>query len=137
MAKQKSTPSFFRHPSVAIVIVAGTLTMVFFIAIGRELFQGHEVRTQVKRLRDQVAAEQSRQQQLQDLLGYLQSPTFQERQARLELGLKKDGERVIIVPPNGKTNTQSGSGSTATNDSPDSVNGFPPTKWLDFFLHKK
>lgn len=135
MAKQRSA-SFLRHPSVAVVIVAGTLTVVFLVAIARELFQGHQVRTQVKRLREQVATEQSRQQQLQDLLGYLQSPTFQERQARLELGLKKDGERVVIVPPASTSSTSTNSATASGNDSaaPDVS---APIKWLNFFLHKK
>ena len=135
MAK-KGTRSF-RQPSVAIVIVAGTLTVVFLVAIGRELFQGHQVRTQVKRLRDQIATEQSRQQQLRDLLTYLQSPTFQERQARLELGLKKDGERVVVVPPasgqgDGNTNSTVTDGETSP-----AASVSAPMRWLNFFLHKK
>ena len=136
MAKKNSS-SIFRHPSVAIVVVAGVLTVVFLVAIVRELFKGHEVRTQVKRLRDQVAAEQGRQQQLQDLLGYLQSPTFQERQARLELGLKKDGERVIIVPPTNSNADTSDGTVTGTTGSSLPPNASAPVKWLDFFLHKK
>lgn len=133
----KKTPRSFRQPSVAVVIIAGTLTVVFLVAIVRELFQGHQVRTQVKRLRDQVASEQSRQQQLQDLLGYLQSPTFQERQARLELGLKKDGERVVIVPPGQDVQTNTGSASNGTATPGIAPNTSAPVKWLDFFLHKK
>lgn len=91
--------SWWRRPSWWIVVVAGSLFIFFLAAIIRELINGYNVRNQVARLRRQVAAEEQRQQQLQDLLEYLASPTFQERQARLSLGLKKTGERVVVIPP--------------------------------------
>lgn len=136
MSKERST-SFVREPRVAIVLIAGTLTIIFLVAIVRELLQGHQVRTQVRRLRDDVATEEQRQRDLQNLLTYLQSPTFQERQARLELGLKKNGERVLVVPPN-STDTPS----TATKTSPTSTTDSPavetsnPGRWWQYFLRK-
>jgi cell division protein FtsL len=136
MSKERSN-SFVREPRVAIVLIAGTLTIIFLVAIVRELLQGHQVRTQVRRLRDDVAAEEQRQRDLQNLLTYLQSPTFQERQARLELGLKKNGERVLVVPPN-STDTPS----TATKTSPTSTTDSPtvetsnPSRWWQYFLRK-
>lgn len=135
MSKARSE-SFVREPRVAIVLIAGVLTIIFLIAIVRELLQGHQVRTQVRRLRDDVAAEQQRQLDLQNLLTYLQSPTFQERQARLELGLKKNGERVLVVPP------ATTDGSTATKTAPSSgsshqeVSDTNPQRWWQYFLHK-
>jgi hypothetical protein len=84
-----------------------------------------------------VAAEEQRQRDLQNLLTYLQSPTFQERQARLELGLKKNGERVLVVPPNA-TDTPS----TATKTSPATTADTPaaetsnPSRWWHYLLRK-
>lgn len=136
MSKDRST-SFVREPRVAIVLIAGTLTIIFLVAIVRELLQGHQVRTQVRRLRDDVAAEEQRQRDLQNLLTYLQSPTFQERQARLELGLKKNGERVLVVPPN-STDTPSSATKTSPTSTTDSPTTVPsnPTRWWQYFLRK-
>lgn len=136
MSKDRST-SFVREPRVAIVLIAGTLTIIFLVAIVRELLQGHQVRTQVRRLRDDVAAEEQRQRDLQNLLTYLQSPTFQERQARLELGLKKNGERVLVVPPN-STDTPSSATKTSPTSTTDSPATVPsnPTRWWRYFLRK-
>jgi len=127
--------SLFRQPSAAIVLVAGGLTIVFLIAIGRELFQGHQVRTQVKRLRAEITAEETRQRQLQDLLTYLQSPTFQERQARLELGLQKSGERVIILPPGSSSDTvtEPADGSARSVPTAPTTN---PGRWFDYFFSR-
>jgi cell division protein FtsB len=85
-------------PSLLVVMIAGTITLFFMVSIVRELVQAGIVSQQVSRLRQEVAQAQGEQQRLADLLSYLNSPTFQERQARLQLGEKKAGERVIIVP---------------------------------------
>ena len=135
-----ATPSIIREPKVAIVVIAGALTIIFLIAIVREMLQGHQVRTQVRRLRDEVAAEEQRQHDLQDLLTYLQSPTFQERQARLELGLKKEGERVLIVPPSTNTSpttdTETVPGDTAQTKTTPATPTTNPGRWLQYFFKK-
>jgi cell division protein FtsB len=121
------------------VFIAGALTLIFLIAIVREVLQGHQVRTQVRRLREEVSAEEQRQKDLQDLLTYLQSPTFQERQARLELGLKKEGERVLIVPPSttNTVNEDQEPGNTSV-DTPTTKKAptTNPERWLQYFFRK-
>lgn len=82
-----------------VVVIAGGLTVVFTVAIVREVIRTQQVRNQVQRLRDQVTAEADRYTKLEELIAYLGSQTFQEREARLKLGLRKPGERVIVVPP--------------------------------------
>lgn len=131
MAKPQS--SWMRHPSWWIVVVAGTLVIVFSIAIIRELINGHTVRQQVKRLQDQVAVEQQRQRQLQDLIDYLGSPTFQEQEARLKLGLKKQGEQVIVVPgTNSPTNATTSDLNTSGNSSLTPLTH--PQRWWQYFF---
>lgn len=121
----KAAKSWMQQPSVWVVLVSGTLVVSFCVGIIRELINSHQVRLQVKRLQTQVAGEEQRQHQLEDLIDYLGSPTFQEQEARLKLGLKKTGEQVIVVPAspqpvngeradtNGVTSVASGSDSHA------------------------
>jgi len=90
--------TWIKHPSWWIVVIAGLLLAVFTIAIVREIINSQKVKQQVARLQDEVATEQQRQNQLQDLIDYLGSPTFQEQEARLKLGLKKSDEQVIVLP---------------------------------------
>lgn len=127
-------PSMFRQASWWVVLVAGALTVLFLVAIVREVVSGYTIRQQVKRLEQQVGAEQKRQAQLDALISYLSSPTFQEREARLKLGLKKSGERVIVVPPagdaaNGNENVATPSGGpTAVGPTSN------PQRWWTFFF---
>ncbi|MBI5467115.1 MAG: septum formation initiator family protein [Candidatus Kerfeldbacteria bacterium] len=134
MAKHAAKP-WIRQPSWWIVVISGTLLVVFVIAIVRELINGHNVSQQVARLRAEVTQEQAQQRQLQDLIEYLGSPTFQEQEARLKLGLKKSGERVIVVPPepsNSNTNgTDQASGSSTSNDE---ANASHASRWWTYFF---
>ena len=133
MAKQKKN-SWIQQPSWWIVLIAGGLFLTFSVAIVRELMNGHQVRQQVQRLQEQVATAQQRQSQLQDLIDYLGSPTFQEQEARLKLGLKKTGEQVIVVP---STNTPVNSDSSSIDTQPISTNGkpsSPPQRWWNYFF---
>lgn len=124
--------SSVKHPaSWWLVVIAGGLVLVFSVAIIRELVRTRQIRQQLARLRSEVTAEQQRHQQLQDLIAYLSSPTFQEREARLQLGLKKEGERVIVVPT-GSNNGSSGNGDRRTGGTGE--NQSVPIRWWQYFF---
>ncbi|MEK7636773.1 MAG: septum formation initiator family protein [Patescibacteria group bacterium] len=125
---------WIRQPSWWLVLISGVLFITFSVAIVRELLNGQQVRQQVRRLQDQVAGEQRRQQQLQDLIDYLGSPTFQEQEARLKLGLKKSGEQVIVVPSASSPTTGSAADAARL---PTDATGRPlshPQRWWQYFF---
>lgn len=128
-----SSQPTLRHPSWWIVVIASCLVIIFLVAIVRELVNGWKVRQQVQRLQRSVVAEQQHLAQLQDLIDYLASPTFQEREARLKLGLKKDGERVIVVSPATNLNNQTVDGQTGQVTGPPTT----PQRWWRYFFGDK
>lgn len=134
MPRNVRTPSRFSQPSAWVVLGSGILTVFFLVAIVREVIRTTTVRRQVQRLQQELATQTKRQADLQDLIGYLSSPTFQEREARLRLGLKKNGERVIVIPPTAEGNgtTQNGQGS-ATGP----VRYRPIQQWWNYFFGQK
>lgn len=125
---------WFSMPSWWIVLIAGGLCLTFSVSIIRELMNSHQVGQQVRRLEDQVASESQRQRQLQDLIDYLGSPTFQEQEARLKLGLKKAGEQVIVVPPADNTNAIGSEPATASTADSLNVSINNPVKWWNYFF---
>lgn len=131
MAKPKN--NWLQHPSWWVVIISGALLLTFSVAIVRELINGHEVRQQVQRLQHQVATEQQRQAQLQDLIDYLGSPTFQEQEARLKLGLKKTGEQVIVVPTT-NTPVEGGSSDQTQSGTASDRQLSNPERWWKYFF---
>lgn len=114
-----------------VVVAAGAITVFFMVAIIREVVRTATVRRQVDRLQQELAQETKRQSELQDLIGYLGSPTFQEREARLKLGLKKSGERVIVIPDNSNTNQSVQSGGQL-GQSPRTTT--IPNRWWQYFF---
>lgn len=134
MAQKKTdSQNLFRQPSWWVVVVAGTLLVVFLVAIVREVVSWHAIKQQVSRLQSQVATAQTHQRQLQDLIDYLGSPTFQEREARLQLGLKKSGERVIVLPPSADSSNQGSTADANQGPSSDST-GATTHRWWSYFF---
>jgi cell division protein FtsB len=132
MARKSHQPSRWSQPSAWIILVAGALTVFFFVAIIREVVRTATVRRQVARLQQEVQGETVRQGELEDLIGYLSSPTFQEREARLRLGLKKNGERVIVIPSSEKSTTDTSA--DGTGPIADQAPSTPAQRWWQYFF---
>lgn len=131
MPRNREAMADWRRPSIIVVLGGGALTIFFLIAIVREVIRTTTVRRQVARLEAEVASEGVRQTELNDLIGYLSSPTFQEREARLRLGLKKSGERVIVIPNDPATKTTvSADGTTTVTPEQDR----PIDRWWNYFF---
>lgn len=130
MARTTSLSRPWSQTSWWVVVVGGLITIFFMFAIGREIFRTATVRRQVSRLQTELAKEDQRQSALQDLIGYLSSPTFQEREARLKLGLKKNGERVIVIPDSTNTNQTSTNDQSGQATSASSI----PQRWWKYFF---
>lgn len=68
--------------------------------------------------------------ELKKLLSYLNSDQFAEAQARLNFGLKKPGEEVVVVKSN-----DSLQGIIGSIDGEEKISN--PSKWLKYFLKLK
>lgn len=132
MARNPERAARWSQPSAWVVLIGGALTIFFLVAIIREIVRTTTVRRQVERLQQELAAETRRQGELDDLIGYLSSPTFQEREARLRLGLKKSGERVIVIPSNESANASAAEGDDPNN--PQAASRRPPSQWWRYFF---
>ncbi len=79
------------------------LALVLFLAfIGyhyvMSVKQGYELQERVQTLQADINELNQRKDELEKLKELIESPEYVEREARSKLGLKKRGERVIIVP---------------------------------------
>jgi len=84
-----------------VVLVVGVVLLVgLLVVLGRELLRRHDIREQLSSIQDEITMLESRNTELEGLIGYLETPSFQEREARVKLGLQEEGESVIIIPRN-------------------------------------
>ena len=86
-----------------------------------------EIEREIQALRTEITEHQSKSQELSQLIDYLNSEEYKEREARLQLGLQKPGENVVVIPNSADTTTKSES--QASNSSQANWR-----LWINYFL---
>ncbi|OHA57623.1 MAG: hypothetical protein A2588_00840 [Candidatus Veblenbacteria bacterium RIFOXYD1_FULL_43_11] len=86
-----------------------------------------EIEREIQALRTEITEHQSKSQELSQLIDYLNSEEYKEREARLQLGLQKPGENVVVIP--NSTDTTTKSESQASNSSQANWR-----LWINYFL---
>jgi len=103
----KKRSFFIQVISSRLFIVTGIAVLIFLgVSIGKELTRKVEVTQRVTSLKNEIASVAKKNTELSDLINYLKSESYREREARLKLGLKKEGEQVIIIPNTSLENEQ-------------------------------
>lgn len=73
------------------------IAAILAVSFGRAFYKDYEIRQQIRALEVKVDDLERKKLESLDLLGYVKSEAYVEDVARQQLGLKKPGERVIIV----------------------------------------
>lgn len=66
--------------------------------LGRTVWQNWYLKQNIEKLNWQIATLEKEKKDYRNLLTYYQSDSFRELEARKRLGLKKPGEKVVILP---------------------------------------
>lgn len=73
------------------------LIVYTFFMLGRSIWQNYQLKKQIEGIQREISQIKQRNQDLNNLIIYYQSPGFREVEARQKLGLKKPGEKVVMV----------------------------------------
>ncbi|MFH1838042.1 MAG: septum formation initiator family protein [Candidatus Kuenenbacteria bacterium] len=77
----------------------GIIILVFyFFSIGKESYRHYRINKEIRNLKQEIKELEDKKTQTKKIIQYLKTESFQERQARLELGMKKPDEKVVILP---------------------------------------
>lgn len=111
------------------------LGVAIIIAIGyaRAYYEDYTVRREITRLQEEVKALEKKKFASLELLQYARSENFLEDKARTELNLKKEGERVLVIPGIEPAPPKK----LIENITPERVDTKPlsnPVKWWYYFL---
>lgn len=93
--KKNPANSFLNHKLVTIIFIV--LLVMISIPLIKNINRRHQVELEILKLKQEVDQTEKNNSDLQNLLKYLDSSQFTEEQARLNLGMKKDGEEVVVV----------------------------------------
>lgn len=100
--KPKKAPEVDKRPFwifLVLLVVAGYLIFIF----SRSLWRNYEVNKELSSLESKIEDYKLRQDYLTNLIAYYQTKSFAEKEARAQLGLKKEGETVLALPQKGKS----------------------------------
>lgn len=123
----------FRFATVAL---AGFVSLAGFSLI-KEYVRSRQIRQEIEALRQQIAELDASNKKTSDFVEYLKTESYFEQQARLKLGLKSPGEKMIVI--NGVPQASSGqeqrlpSGTIALQTFQRDGRS-NPQKWFDYFF---
>ncbi|NUM25322.1 MAG: septum formation initiator family protein [Candidatus Buchananbacteria bacterium] len=90
-----------------------------------------EVNNEISQLQEEIKNLEKNNKEFQELIEYFNSDAYIEERARLDLGLKKDGEKVAVIPKGNET-ADTRSQETQTKNRSNLTN---PQKWWDYFFN--
>lgn len=103
--KQKQPKSFWQRIFYSqIIIFAGIFFIVIFsVGTSKRMARKKQIHKETEELQAEIGKLEANSNDLNELLAYLNSNEFIEEEARTKLGLKKDGEQIVIINDNNKT----------------------------------
>ncbi|MFA5967269.1 MAG: septum formation initiator family protein [Patescibacteria group bacterium] len=104
-----------------------------FFANGEALWQNYQINQEIAKLKVEIVQLGNENLQFKNLIAYLKTESFREKEARRKLGYKKPGEQVVAIPQDNFIHTDPGNTKTepAPEDQPQLSN---PQKWWDYIL---
>lgn len=74
----------------------GILTLIS-IPLAKNISQRHKIDEEVGKMQEEISRIEKKNSGLKELVNYLESDQFAEGEARLKMGLKKNGEQVVAI----------------------------------------
>lgn len=120
--------SFVIAANAAILVLVGVSTI-------RETYQGWKVDQEIHGLQAQVEAMEGKRLHLNDLIQKIQAPDTLDKEARMRFGLRKPGERVVVIKGMDGSYTLDVEKQAPLASAADSVRS-NPQKWLHYFFQQ-
>ena len=83
-------------PTDILAVLVSTAAVLFGLAFGGKLLEGYRLQRHNAMLRAEIGVRQEQQKELQQRLGYVQTPAYVEQVAREQYRWVKAGESLII-----------------------------------------
>jgi len=123
--RKKILPDLIFSKFFLIFCIVLFLFILFNLAKGT--IKNFKVDSEIKDLKNEVSNLERQNQEYSQLINYFKSENFIEQEAKLKLGLKKEGENLVVIP-------QNESGTSIENSSKDNDQLSNPRKWWIYFF---
>jgi cell division protein FtsB len=128
--QSSSISRFFR--SKLFLISIAILVLLVAYGLGRAVYQDYMLRQEIFELQQNIRSLETKNLKSLEILEYVMSDAFVEREARQSLNLQEPGETVFVFP-NTSTNMQDTTADTSEENRPLLNNHI---KWWYYFIHK-
>lgn len=124
----------FLNPKTLIFLGLIIIIAISF-PISKNISKKYKIDQEILELEKEIEAMESANSDFKKMISYLESDSFVEEQARLNLGLKKEGEKVVVIENIDQTNEINQKGNLASGFG--AKENFFPMAWWDYFFEKK
>lgn len=122
--------------SKLMLFVTIPLLVIIVFKLGEVLVKSYETNQDIKALKKTINDLEGSQRQLKEFNTFLESDFFAEKEARLKLGLQKEGEIAVVLPrspsPKGQAPNAVGVQQAETSIRLEQKNN--PRLWWDYFF---
>lgn len=111
------------------------LVLIFLISfpLANNVSKRYRINKEIKELGKEISDFESKNKDLKQLITYLESDQFVEEKARLNLGLKKEGEQIVVIKDDTAITTDTNLEGGGLGNS---QNFFNPRKWWNYFFNR-
>ena len=78
-------------------VVLGLVLILLVTSLSKEFYRSHQVNKEIDSLKDQVIALETNNAEFSEFVEYLKTDIYFEEQARIKLGMKQPGEKVLVL----------------------------------------
>jgi cell division protein FtsB len=129
--ESKTGANFF---SGLFILAAVGIIVWIGISLGREAYRKKQIQGEIDSLQSEIEKVNKQNSDLKNLVSYLNTPEFQEKEARDKLNLQKEDEKMIVLQKDAQaSNAVAPAGNNAQN-SPIDENLPNWKKWLQYFF---
>jgi len=123
--------NFTRILRSRLFLIGGVAMLVLVsIALSKEVVRRYAVNREINQLKKDVEDLEKRNAELSDLIQYVNTEDFQEKEARTKLGMAKPGEKVVVIPDVPEQQPEEGTINTPANLEEMSN----PQRWWNYFF---
>ncbi len=80
-----------------LALIGLIIIILISVPLAKKVSQRYKIDQEIKDLEAEIAGLENKNIDLKELINYLESDQFVEEQARLQFGLKKEGEEVAVI----------------------------------------
>jgi cell division protein FtsB len=121
-----------------IFFLGGLVVLVLIgISLGKETYRKHQIQKEIEHLQSQIEELNKENSQLGDLMTYLSSQDYQEKEAREKLNLQKADEKMIVLQKELGAQDKKDENAATNEQVPTEDNSPNWQKWWKFFFTPK